>query len=132
MWCLSEKSALTSWDTLGIDFKDNMSLSINTMMSSFRDMIDEWGGPQRMAADIGASVWAVRKWYQRDSIPSEWWIAIEAASARHDQPIAVKYLAEISARKLQETSHGLDRVATADADGGPSDSGPALSCEAAE
>lgn len=102
------------------------------MMSSFRDVIDEWGGPQRMAGDICASVWAVRKWYQRDSIPSEWWIAIEAASERLDRPVTVKDLAEISARKLQETSHDVDRVATAGPDGGPSESGPALSCEAAE
>ncbi|WP_299481016.1 carph-isopro domain-containing protein [uncultured Paracoccus sp.] len=101
-------------------------------MSSFRNVIDEWGGPQRMAADIGASVWAVRKWHQRDSIPSEWWIAIEAASERLDHPVTVKDLAEISARKLQETSHDVDRVATAGPDGGPSESGPALSCEAAE
>lgn len=85
-----------------------------------------------MAANIGASVWAVRKWRQRDSIPSEWWVTIESAARHRGLDLTVSALANISARKLRDPPHDADRVAPAGPDGGPSTSGPALSGEAAE
>lgn len=46
------------------------------MITSFRDVIALWDGPDQMAAEIGAGRWAVHKWRSRNSIPSEWWLPI--------------------------------------------------------
>jgi hypothetical protein len=46
------------------------------MVKSFRDIVELWPVPEMLAAEIGASHWAVHKWRQRDTIPSEWWVRI--------------------------------------------------------
>jgi hypothetical protein len=47
-----------------------------TELTSFRLIIELWPSREAMAADIGAGASAVSKWWQRDSVPAEWWSAI--------------------------------------------------------
>jgi len=47
-----------------------------TEITSFREVIGLWPSLSSMASDIGASVPAVTKWGQRDSIPAEWWSSV--------------------------------------------------------
>ncbi len=46
--------------------------------TSFRSVIELWPSREGMASDIGAGASAVSKWWQRDSIPAEWWAPILA------------------------------------------------------
>src|SRR5216684_747000 len=66
---------------------DNLSLQFKTIglmgfgmtdLSSFQSIIDLWPSREAMAADIGAKASAVSKWWQRDSVPAEWWSAVLA------------------------------------------------------
>ena len=53
------------------------------MVRTFRDVIALWDSPADLAEDVGAKLDAVRKWGERDRIPSEYWQrTIDAASAR--------------------------------------------------
>jgi len=45
-------------------------------LRSFRDVIELWPSKEAMGADLRANPSAVSKWWQRDSIPAEWWSAI--------------------------------------------------------
>jgi len=47
-----------------------------TELRSFRDVIELWPSKEAMGADLRANASAVSKWWQRDSIPAEWWAAI--------------------------------------------------------
>lgn len=44
--------------------------------TTFRSIIELWASKEAMASDIGAKAPAVSKWWQRDSIPAEWWSAV--------------------------------------------------------
>jgi hypothetical protein len=74
------------------------------MVTSFRQLIDDWGGSAEMAADIGASVWAIKKWHQRDSIPSEWWLAIVSSAPVRNLDVTLEALALFAARRLSEAA----------------------------
>lgn len=52
------------------------------MLKSHTEIIDLWPSQEALAADIGLSASAVRKWRQRRRIPSEAWPAIVDASNR--------------------------------------------------
>jgi hypothetical protein len=41
--------------------------------TSFRSIIELWPSREAMASDIGAGASTVSKWWQRDSIPADWW-----------------------------------------------------------
>jgi len=47
-----------------------------TQIKSFRDLIELWPTREALAAEIGAKSSAVSKWWQRDSVPAEWWAPI--------------------------------------------------------
>ena len=52
-------------------------------IDSYVKIIDLWGSPANLAKDIGEGHEAVRKWRQRDSIPSPYWQSlIEAAKLK--------------------------------------------------
>lgn len=66
-----------------------------------RDLLALWPKPslETLAGDIGASLAAVRKWPQRDRIPSEYWLAIvRAASEREIGGVTYEALAEMHAK----------------------------------
>lgn len=97
---LSFKLTAQSWDKMGIDIKDKSSLKIAPMSKTFRQIIDLWGQPQVLADEIGASRWAVRKWHQRDTIPSEWWLSVVRAADLRALPVTIEMMATISAARL--------------------------------
>jgi len=47
-----------------------------TEIKSFRDLIELWPTREALAAEIGANSSTVSKWWQRDSVPAEWWAPI--------------------------------------------------------
>ena len=51
---------------------------MTSQIASFRSLIELWGSREAMASDIGARASAVSKWWQRDSVPAEWWSVILA------------------------------------------------------
>lgn len=51
-----------------------------------------------MAADIGAKASVVTKWWQRDSIPAEWWSAILGTSVAGEAGLTAKTMTELAAR----------------------------------
>jgi hypothetical protein len=71
------------------------------MGNSFRDIIGFWPTPEVLAHEIGAGVWAVRKWKTRDNIPPEWWLEVIAAATRRDRHLTAFDLARIAARQRE-------------------------------
>lgn len=49
-------------------------------MNTFRDVITAFGGAREFAGAVGANLYTVRSWRQRDSIPAEWWVRVVAAA----------------------------------------------------
>lgn len=72
---------------------------ISEAPSSFRDIIGLWRSPEAMADDIGANAAAVRKWSQRNRIPSEWWDAILASDVAVLGGVTAGLLTRLAAEK---------------------------------
>lgn len=51
-------------------------------MSDFRSIIKRWPSHDELAADTGAKTPAVRKWVERNSVPSEYFDPMLAAARR--------------------------------------------------
>lgn len=49
---------------------------------SFRPLIAKWPSKAALGADIGASQKVVQAWWNRDSIPPQWYPAIARAAAK--------------------------------------------------
>lgn len=65
----------------------------------FTGLIDEWQVPV-MAADLGLPAKNVRSWRASDSIPAEWFTAIErAARRRGKRHITLRHLAELAEKR---------------------------------
>lgn len=73
-----------------------------TQIATFRDVISLWPSLPAMAADIGASVPAVTKWGQRDSIPAEWWSAVLGADKSVAAGLTAEKLTVLAAREPAE------------------------------
>jgi hypothetical protein len=71
-----------------------MALSI----SSFRALIKLWPSYERMAADIGAKSSTVSKWWQRDSVPAEWWAPILSTDIAIKSRLRPETLIDLAAR----------------------------------
>ena len=72
------------------------------MLNSFREVIGLWSSLRALSEEpeVGANLMAVRKWQQRDSIPSEEWIGLaKAAQRRGFGEMTVELLAELKAAK---------------------------------
>jgi hypothetical protein len=69
--------------------------------TSFRSIIELWPSPSpdSMAMEIGAGIPAVRKWYQRDRIPAEWWVAVLASEPARAAGVNAETLAALVARE---------------------------------
>jgi hypothetical protein len=52
-----------------------------------------------MAADIGAGASTVSKWWQRDSVPAEWWSAILATEIAVGVGLNAEALTALAARQ---------------------------------
>jgi hypothetical protein len=67
-------------------------------VSTFIDIIQCWPTTEDLAADIGAPLYAVCKWRQRDFIHPRWWIAIVNSSIAKHHGITLQNLAEAAAQ----------------------------------
>ena len=71
-------------------------------MNSYTSVCSLWESDHELAADIGATAFAVQKWRQRDKIPPGWWQAIvDAAKRRGIKGVTLEKLADIAKRKRQ-------------------------------
>jgi hypothetical protein len=73
-------------------------------ISSFRALIQLWPSREAMATDIGAKSSAVSKWWQRDSIPAEWWSPILATETAFKERVRAETLIDLAARAPTEIS----------------------------
>lgn len=77
-----------------------------SMISSFRDVVELWGpgtkGADALAAEIGAGVWATRKWSHRRTIPPEWWVSILRTEVAQKAGLTADQLAALAARSPAE------------------------------
>jgi len=59
-----------------------------------KKIIQQFGGPRRMAREIGQQTETVRKWVTRNRIPAAHWPAVIQAAIRCDVALSYKALAE--------------------------------------
>jgi hypothetical protein len=67
-------------------------------ITSFRSLIELWETREAMAADISAKASAVSKWWQRDSIPAEWWAPILTTETAFKARLKPETLVVLAAR----------------------------------
>ena len=73
-----------------------------TEISSFRAVIELWPSKEAAAADLGANSWTVSKWWQRKSIPAEWWAAVLATDKVRTAGVTAEALTSFAAREVAE------------------------------
>jgi hypothetical protein len=78
-------------------------------INSFRALIELWETREAMATDINAKASAVSKWWQRDSIPAEWWSPILATEIAFKSKLRAETLIELAAR-VSETEVSTEIV----------------------
>jgi hypothetical protein len=75
-----------------------------SQITSFRSVIELWGPKDAhgarlaLASEIGASAGMVTKWWQRRSIPSEWWSSVLATEKARAAGVTADLLTELAAR----------------------------------
>lgn len=73
--------------------------------ASFRNVIDLWPSREVMAADVAAgSSSVVSKWWQRDSIPAEWWAAILDTAKANENGLTANILIALAAHEPLDQS----------------------------
>lgn len=72
------------------------------MVSSFKEVVGLWGSPDVLAAEIGVSVFAARKWPQRNTIPAEWWLPILRTPTASKHGLTAEVFAGLAAREPAE------------------------------
>lgn len=70
-----------------------------TEFASFQSVIELWPSREAMASDIGAGASAVSKWWQRDSVPAEWWSAVLATEVAAGAGLNAEVLTTLAARE---------------------------------
>ena len=91
--------AWASWDVLGLTARTlRPKASPMTDLASFRSIIELWPSREAMAADIGAGASTVSKWWQRDSVPAEWWSAVLATEVAVRNGVTAEALTVLAAR----------------------------------
>lgn len=87
---------------------DCPKLADMSQITSFRSVIelwgpkDAWGAREALAADVGASASQVSKWWQRDSIPAEWWSLLLATEKAISNGVTAELLTSFAAREVRE------------------------------
>lgn len=73
-------------------------------LTSFRTIIELWPSREAMAADLsGAGASTVSKWWQRDSIPAEWWSAVLSTDKASENGVSAETLTALAAREIAES-----------------------------
>jgi hypothetical protein len=70
-----------------------------TDLASFQSIIELWPSREAMAAEIGAGASTVSKWWQRDSVPAEWWSAVLATERAVLAGLNAEALTALAARQ---------------------------------
>ena len=68
-------------------------------LTSFRTIIELWDTREAMAAEVGARPQAVSKWWQRDSLPADWWAAVLRTKRAKAAGIDAAKLTALAARQ---------------------------------
>jgi hypothetical protein len=90
----------TSPDKMSLHFKTDCLIGEGmTHLPSFQSIIDLWPSREAMAAEIGAKPAAVSKWWQRDSVPAEWWSTILATERAVGAGLNAEALTALAARQ---------------------------------
>lgn len=77
------------------------------LMEHFQEVLAKWPSLDDVAADTKANVVAVRKWWQRNAIPSRFWLPLVAgAKQRNIRGITVEALAAIDTATPQRKKRG--------------------------
>lgn len=73
-------------------------------LTSFRTIIKLWGADRiALASELpGATATQVSKWWQRDSIPAEWWSALLGTEKAMAAGVSADLLARLAAREVAE------------------------------
>lgn len=83
---------------LALAFKDKWSYTFG--MDDFRAILVKWPSLETLAGDVDATEAAVRKWHQRNTIPSDYWLSVEwAAKRRNIEGVTITVLAELARRR---------------------------------
>lgn len=59
---------------------------MRSRMQTFRDIIGFWPSLDAMATDAKTTVGAIKQWRNRNSIPGEYWLALEVGAAQRNIP----------------------------------------------
>lgn len=71
--------------------------------TSFREVIDLWPSREALAAELpGVSNWNVSKWWQRDRLPAEYWVALTSTGRARDAGVTADVLASLAAVESAE------------------------------
>ena len=72
---------------------------------TFRDVIELWAKRIDFARAVNVSPVRASAWWQRDSIPPEWWTEVVAAAHRAGHAsVTINLLASIAAGKRKEAA----------------------------
>lgn len=77
-------------------------LPMTTGIDTFRDVVALWQSKEAMAADVAVKPSAVSKWWQRDSIPAEYWASILRTDVAVRSDLTSDVLIELAAREPAE------------------------------
>lgn len=61
-----------------------------------------WATLDAMSVEICAPVTAVRKWWQRDRIPAEWWVSVLSSPTAKAAGVSSDMLTELAARPTED------------------------------
>lgn len=81
---------------------------VMTDLTSFRSIVEIWGPRDAhgarlaMASEIGVTAGVVTKWWQRDSVPPEYWSAILATDKAREAGVTAELLTRLAARDIAE------------------------------
>lgn len=76
--------------------------------TSFRSIIELWTSREVLADDIGAKPSQVSKWWQRDSIPAEWWSAVLGTAVGKANGLTAAMMTTLAARPPVQASEPLE------------------------
>lgn len=73
-------------------------------LTSFRKIIELWGNSREaMAAELpGTTATQVSKWWQRDSVPPEYWSELLGTQRAIDAGVTAEKLTSLAARETAE------------------------------
>lgn len=74
------------------------------MVQSFREIVDQWPTVNDLAADLEEKPSTVRKWKQRNHIPSDRWLELLAHAKRRRIKLDESTLVKLAASKDRPSS----------------------------